>query len=80
MLNASRLVPDAAAIHVYLRHLFARVEGAAVRGREALSLHVRPIVMTPETDGPRRAYRAAGVFNLSSAPPCRGRYGWVRKV
>jgi hypothetical protein len=54
------------AIHVYLRHLLALVEGDAVRGREALSRHVRPIVTTPETDGPRRGYGAAGVFNLSS--------------
>ena len=64
---AAVVPPDAASIRRYLRNLFALVEADAKRGREALAHHVRPIVMTPEAEGPNRRYRATGAVNVSSA-------------
>jgi hypothetical protein len=39
------------------------------RAEIILSRHVRPIVMTPEADGPNRSYRATEAFNLSACLP-----------
>ncbi|MBK7580177.1 MAG: recombinase family protein [Myxococcales bacterium] len=60
-----RVVPHPAAIAAYLKNLLALLETDPVRGRELLSRFVAPIVMTPETEGPVRRYRATGAFNLS---------------
>ncbi len=60
-----RIVPDATTIAGYLRNLFPLLERDPVRGREILARFVAPIVMTPETEGPARRYRATGAFNLS---------------
>jgi hypothetical protein len=49
----------------YLKNLFALLETDSARGRELLSRFVAPVVMTPETEGPHRRYRATGAFNLS---------------
>jgi hypothetical protein len=55
-----RVLPDPT-----VRNLFTLLETDPARGREILSRFVAPIVMTPETEGPVRRYRATGAFNLS---------------
>jgi site-specific DNA recombinase len=60
-----RPVPHPTAIAGYLRNLFTLLETDAVRGRELLSRFVSPVVMTPETEGPARRYRATGAFNMA---------------
>ncbi|MGH7283010.1 MAG: zinc ribbon domain-containing protein [Polyangiaceae bacterium] len=62
----SPATPDSATIRRFVQNLFALLDADVARGREALARHIRPIVMTPEADGPRRHYRATGAFNLSS--------------
>lgn len=49
----------------YLKNLFAILDADSVRGREILSRFVAPVVMTPESEGPARRYRATGAFNLA---------------
>ena len=60
-----RLIPDATVIASYLKNLFPLLGRDPVRGREILARFVAPIVMTPETEGPTRRYRATGAFNFS---------------
>lgn len=63
--TGARVVPHPTAIAGYLKNLFTLLETDPVRGREILSRFVAPIVMTPESEGPARRYRATGAFNLS---------------
>lgn len=63
--TGARVVPHPTAIAGYLKNLFTLLETDPVRGREILSRFVAPIVMTPESEGPARRYRATGAFNLA---------------
>lgn len=63
--TGARVVPHPAAIAGYLKSLFTLLDTDPVRGREILSRFVAPIVMTPESEGPARRYRATGAFNLA---------------
>ncbi len=62
--DTPRVVPHPAAVAGLMKKLLPVLETDPVRGRELLSRFVSPIVMTPETEGPVRRYRAAGAFNL----------------
>jgi hypothetical protein len=69
------ILPHPTAIAGYLKSLFTLLAVGPIRGREILSRFVAPIVMTPESQGPGRRYRATGPvlfpgFSLE----------WVRKV
>jgi hypothetical protein len=79
-------MPDPAAISRYLTNLFTLLQTDTARGREILSRFVAPIVMTPETEGPARRYRATGAFNLSffltaaSAEPWTGKSSCAGRI
>src|SRR4029078_10469030 len=60
------VLPSPTAIAGYLKNLFGLLDTDPVRGREALSRFVSPVLITPENaEGPERRYRATGAFNLS---------------
>lgn len=63
--DAPRVLPHPTAIAAYLKNLLALLEADPTRGREILARFVAPLVMTPETEGPARRYRATGAFNFS---------------
>lgn len=63
--RAPRALPSPTAIAGYLDDLLGVLQTDTVRGRELLSRFVSPVIMTPETEGPARRYRATGAFNLS---------------
>jgi site-specific DNA recombinase len=77
--DSSRPMPDPAAISRYLTNLFTLLQTDTARGREILSRFVAPIVMTPETEGPARRYRATGAFNLSFVLTAASAEPWTGK-
>jgi hypothetical protein len=57
------------AIRGYVQNLFAILETDPVRDRELPTCHLRPILLTPETEGATRRYRATGAFNRTACLP-----------
>lgn len=51
----------------FLRDSLGVLRTDPVRGREFLTKHLAPVVMTPEGEGPARHYRATSAFDLSIA-------------
>lgn len=63
---SSAALPERHVIAGYFSDLQRVLETDKVRGREVLGRHLRPIVLTPEAEGPVRGYRATGAFNFGS--------------
>jgi hypothetical protein len=58
-------VPDAEEVVGYLDDLLGSLTASPEKGREVLRRYVGSVVMHPDVDGDRRAYRATGAFDLA---------------
>ena len=61
-----RVLPSPKVVEGYIRNLFECLERDPERARGLLRAHFEqsPLILTPQSEGPDRFYRATGAFNL----------------